>query len=227
MEGPSAIGAAGRMPITAPMTDGPSIQAAGARAVKPGMTLIRVLALVSAFRETDDATPPILMCYYNPVYVYGVDAFLSDARSAGVDGLIIVDLPPEEDAERGQAELGILFGRQIDDNQAIDPGRSCVAEEGVDAIDINGVVVAHQDGRRRVIRFAEGAHKGEHPYQRHARFDGARARRLDGGAIRHGSGDRHAARRPDGGWPLHPGGGRCGSSWRASSTTGRGGERLA
>ena len=87
------------MPFTDPMADGPSIQAAGLRALKAGMTLKRVLALVSAFREQDDATPLILMGYYNPVYVYGVDRFLSEAKSAGVDGLIIVDLPPEEDAE--------------------------------------------------------------------------------------------------------------------------------
>jgi tryptophan synthase alpha chain len=87
------------MPFTDPMADGPSIQAAGLRALKAGMTLRRVLALVRAFRERDDATPLILMGYYNPVYVYGVDRFLADAKSAGVDGLILVDLPPEEDAE--------------------------------------------------------------------------------------------------------------------------------
>jgi tryptophan synthase alpha chain len=87
------------MPFTDPMADGPSIQAAGLRALKAGMTLRQVLALVRAFRERDDATPLILMGYYNPVYVYGVDGFLADAKSAGVDGLIIVDLPPEEDAE--------------------------------------------------------------------------------------------------------------------------------
>jgi tryptophan synthase alpha chain len=87
------------MPFTDPMADGPSIQAAGLRALKAGMTLKKVLALVRAFRERDDATPLILMGYYNPVYVYGVDRFLTDAKSAGVDGLIIVDLPPEEDAE--------------------------------------------------------------------------------------------------------------------------------
>jgi tryptophan synthase alpha chain len=87
------------MPFTDPMADGPSIQAAGLRALKAGMTLRQVLALVRAFRERDDATPLILMGYYNPVYVYGVARFLADAKSAGVDGLIIVDLPPEEDAE--------------------------------------------------------------------------------------------------------------------------------
>ncbi|GAC1332855.1 MAG: tryptophan synthase subunit alpha [Beijerinckiaceae bacterium] len=87
------------MPFTDPMADGPSIQAAGLRALKAGMTLTKTLALVEAFRRRDDATPLILMGYYNPIYVYGVDHFLSDAKSAGVDGLIVVDLPPEEDAE--------------------------------------------------------------------------------------------------------------------------------
>jgi tryptophan synthase alpha chain len=87
------------MPFTDPMADGPSIQAAGLRALKASMTLKKVLDLVRGFREDDDTTPLILMGYYNPVYVYGVDRFLADAKSAGVDGLIIVDLPPEEDAE--------------------------------------------------------------------------------------------------------------------------------
>jgi tryptophan synthase alpha chain len=87
------------MPFTDPMADGPSIQAAGLRALEAGMTLRKVLDIVRAFREDDDTTPLILMGYYNPVYVYGVDRFLADAKSAGVDGLIIVDLPPEEDAE--------------------------------------------------------------------------------------------------------------------------------
>jgi tryptophan synthase alpha chain len=87
------------MPFTDPMADGPAIQAAGLRALKAGMTLKKTLALVRAFRAGDAATPLVLMGYYNPIYIYGVDKFLSDARSAGVDGLIIVDLPPEEDTE--------------------------------------------------------------------------------------------------------------------------------
>jgi tryptophan synthase alpha chain len=87
------------MPFTDPMADGPSIQAAGLRALKAGMTLKKTLAMVRAFREGDNATPLVLMGYYNPIYIYGVDRFLSDAKSAGVDGLIIVDLPPEEDTE--------------------------------------------------------------------------------------------------------------------------------
>jgi len=87
------------MPFTDPMADGPSIQAAGLRALHAGMTLKKTLELVRSFRRDDDATPLVLMGYYNPIYIYGVDRFLVDAKSAGVDGLIIVDLPPEEDAE--------------------------------------------------------------------------------------------------------------------------------
>jgi tryptophan synthase alpha chain len=87
------------MPFTDPMADGPSIQAAGLRALKAGMTLKKTLELVRGFRKDDDATPLVLMGYYNPIYIYGVDKFLVDAKAAGVDGLIIVDLPPEEDTE--------------------------------------------------------------------------------------------------------------------------------
>jgi tryptophan synthase alpha chain len=87
------------MPFTDPMADGPAIQAAGLRALKAGMTLAKTLAMVRAFRANDDATPIVLMGYYNPIYIYGVDRFLADAKSAGVDGLIVVDLPPEEDDE--------------------------------------------------------------------------------------------------------------------------------
>src|SRR6201985_1182554 len=87
------------MPFTDPMADGPSIQAAGLRALKAGMTLKKTLELVRGFRAGDDATPIVLMGYYKPIYSYGVDRFLADAKAAGVDGLIIVDLPPEEDDE--------------------------------------------------------------------------------------------------------------------------------
>jgi tryptophan synthase alpha chain len=87
------------MPFTDPMADGPAIQAAGLRALKAGMTLKKTLDLVRAFRTGNDTTPLVLMGYYNPIYIYGVDKFLADAKSAGVDGLIIVDLPPEEDTE--------------------------------------------------------------------------------------------------------------------------------
>ena len=87
------------MPFTDPMADGPAIQAAGLRALKGGQRMTKTLAMVRAFRKEDDATPLVLMGYYNPIYIYGVDKFLADAKAAGVDGLIIVDLPPEEDEE--------------------------------------------------------------------------------------------------------------------------------
>jgi tryptophan synthase alpha chain len=87
------------MPFTDPMADGPAIQMSSQRALKAGQTLKKTLELVRAFRGSDDATPLVLMGYYNPIYVYGVDRFLRDAKGAGVDGLIIVDLPPEEDEE--------------------------------------------------------------------------------------------------------------------------------
>jgi tryptophan synthase alpha chain len=87
------------MPFTDPMADGPAIQAAGLRALKAGMTLKKTLKMVRGFRDHDATTPLVLMGYYNPIYIYGVDKFLVDAKSAGVDGLIIVDLPPEEDEE--------------------------------------------------------------------------------------------------------------------------------
>jgi tryptophan synthase alpha chain len=87
------------MPFTDPMADGPAIQASGLRALKAGMTLKKTLAMVGEFRKGDNTTPLVLMGYYNPIYIYGVDKFLADAKTAGVDGLIIVDLPPEEDKE--------------------------------------------------------------------------------------------------------------------------------
>ena len=87
------------MPFTDPMADGPSVQVAGQRALKGGQDLKKTLQLVREFRAGDNDTPVVLMGYYNPVYIYGVDKFLADAKSAGIDGLIIVDLPPEEDEE--------------------------------------------------------------------------------------------------------------------------------
>lgn len=87
------------MPFSDPMADGPAIQAAGLRALKAGQTLPRTLDLVRAFRQTDADTPIVMMGYYNPIYIYGVDRFVADALEAGVDGLIVVDLPPEMDDE--------------------------------------------------------------------------------------------------------------------------------
>jgi tryptophan synthase alpha chain len=87
------------MPFTDPMADGPAIQASSQRALKAGQTLKKTLELIREFRKGDNDTPIVLMGYYNPIYIYGVDKFLVDAKAAGVDGLIVVDLPPEEDAE--------------------------------------------------------------------------------------------------------------------------------
>ncbi len=84
------------MPFSDPMADGPAIQASSLRALKGGMTLKKTLDVVADFRKQDDETPVVLMGYYNPIYIHGVEAFVTDARAAGVDGLIIVDLPPEE-----------------------------------------------------------------------------------------------------------------------------------
>jgi len=103
------------MPFSDPMADGPAIQAAGQRALKAGASMRRTLALVRAFRADDRDTPIILMGYYNPIYRYGNEAFARDAAAAGVDGLIIVDLSPEEDSElRPLAEAaGIAFIRLV------------------------------------------------------------------------------------------------------------------
>ena len=87
------------IPFTDPMADGPTIQLAGQRALEAGQTLEKTLQIAREFRKTDDATPIVLMGYYNPIYSRGVDRFLKDAVAAGIDGLIIVDLPPEEDSE--------------------------------------------------------------------------------------------------------------------------------
>ena len=87
------------LPFTDPMADGPTIQLAGQRALEGGMTLQRTLDMATEFRKTDETTPIVMMGYYNPIYNRGVDKFLADAKEAGIDGLIVVDLPPEEDEE--------------------------------------------------------------------------------------------------------------------------------
>ncbi|TCM80976.1 tryptophan synthase subunit alpha [Rhodovulum steppense] len=87
------------MPFTDPMADGPTIQLAGQRALEGGQTLQKTLDMARAFRAGDDTTPIVMMGYYNPIYNRGVERFLADAREAGIDGLIVVDLPPEEDEE--------------------------------------------------------------------------------------------------------------------------------
>jgi tryptophan synthase alpha chain len=103
------------MPFSDPMADGPGVQAAGMRALAAGQTLTKTLAMVREFRKTDSATPIILMGYYNPIYIYGSEAFIADALAAGADGLIVVDLPPEEDAELciPALEAGLSFVRLL------------------------------------------------------------------------------------------------------------------
>jgi tryptophan synthase alpha chain len=87
------------MPFSDPMADGPAIQAAGLRALKGGQTLVKTLQMAADFRQGDNETPIVMMGYYNPIYIYGVERFLIDAKTSGVDGLIVVDLPPEMDEE--------------------------------------------------------------------------------------------------------------------------------
>jgi tryptophan synthase alpha chain len=87
------------MPFSDPMADGPAIQLAGQRALKGGQTLAKTIQMARDFRKEDDATPIVLMGYYNPIYIYGVERFLDEALEAGIDGLIVVDLPPEMDDE--------------------------------------------------------------------------------------------------------------------------------
>ncbi len=101
------------MPFSDPMAEGPPIQAATLRALRGGQTMKRTLEMVREFRKADDTTPIVLMGYYNPIYIYGVPRFLADARAAGVDGLIVVDLPPEEDDELclPALEAGVSFIR--------------------------------------------------------------------------------------------------------------------
>ena len=101
------------MPFTDPMADGPAIQAASLRALEAGASMRQTIAMVGEFRRGDDATPIVLMGYYNPIYAYGVDRFLADALSSGVDGVIVVDLPPEEDDElcRPALDAGLNFIR--------------------------------------------------------------------------------------------------------------------
>ncbi|PYF09660.1 tryptophan synthase alpha chain [Rhodobacter viridis] len=101
------------LPFTDPMADGTTIQLAGQRALDGGQTLQKTLDMVAEFRKTDDTTPIVMMGYYNPIYNRGVARFLADAKAAGIDGLIVVDLPPEEDAELclPAAEAGINFIR--------------------------------------------------------------------------------------------------------------------
>ena len=133
------------MPFTDPMADGPAIQAAGLRALKAGQRMTGTLSLVRDFRKDDDETPIILMGYYNPIYIYGNERFLADAKAAGVDGLIIVDLPPEEDEELCLPALkaGLNFIRLADPHD-----RRQTAAKG-----------AHQYVGLRLLRLGDGRNR--------------------------------------------------------------------
>ena len=117
------------MPFSDPMADGPSIQKASLRALASGASLKRTLELARAFRDKDPDTPLILMGYFNPIYIYGTEAFVRDAAAAGVDGMIVVDLPPEEDEElRPAAESA---GISVSDIDGLDDRIRAIAEECV------------------------------------------------------------------------------------------------
>ena len=100
------------MPFSDPMADGPAIQAASQRALKSGQTMKRTLAMVRDFRKTDRDTPIVLMGYYNPIYIWGTERFVRDAHAAGVDGVIVVDLPPEEEESKDEPEEKFLAARK-------------------------------------------------------------------------------------------------------------------
>ena len=143
------------MPFTDPMADGPAIQASSQRALKAGQTLRKTLDMVRAFRRRDDATPVVLMGYYNPIYICGVERFLADATGAGVDGLIVVDLPPEEDDELCLPALaaGLNFIRlatpTTDDNRL--PAVLANTSGFVYYVSITGITGAAAPDTRRVV----------------------------------------------------------------------------
>jgi tryptophan synthase alpha chain len=114
------------MPFSDPMADGPAIQASGQRALKGGQSLKKTLSLASDFRKGDNETPIVLMGYYNPIYIYGVERFLADANKAGIDGLIVVDLPPENG--RGTVPAGAQGRHQLHPACHPDHGRQAVAD---------------------------------------------------------------------------------------------------
>ena len=175
------------MPFTDPMADGPAIQAAGLRALASGQNMKRTLALVREFRRGDEATPVVLMGYYNPIYVYGVDQFLADAKSAGVDGLIVVDLPPEEDTELC---LPALQGRfQFHPARYADDRRQTAADGAREHVGLCLLRLDHRYYRRggagpRQRRASGRAHQAPHQiaglcrfWRPHGRAGDARLRR--------------------------------------------------
>ena len=187
------------MPFTDPMADGPAIQASGLRALKAGETLVKTLALVRSFREHDRTTPIILMGYYNPIYIHGVARFLEGAKSAGVDGLIVVDLPPEEDDELVPA--GAEVGPCLHPSRHTDDGRQAAPQgarqyRGLCLLRIDHRHHGSGDARLRRRRGGGVADQAPHPAsgRRRLRRQDARARRgrRRGGGRRR---DRFLARR--------------------------------
>ena len=191
------------MPFTDPMADGPSIQAAGLRALKAGMTLKKTLEMVRSFRGGDNATPLVLMGYYNPIYIYGVDKFLADAKAAGIDGLIIVDLPPEEDTELclPAMKAGLNFIRLA--TPTTDDKRLPAVLANTSGIRL---LRLHYRHHRRGQRRRQGRRRGRFPHQAAHRIAGLRRLWYPNAGER----PRH---RGEGGW--------CGSRHRAGRCAAR------
>ena len=150
------------MPFTDPMADGPAIQASSLRALKAGQNMKKTLEVVRAFRKQDDATPIVLMGYYNPIYVYGVDRFLKDAKGAGVDGLIVVDLPPEEDEELCLPAL--KAGHRLHPARDAHDRRQAPARGAEEHLGLRLLRLHHRHHRRRGARFRQGQCRGR-PHQ--------------------------------------------------------------
>ena len=193
------------MPFTDPMADGPAIQAGGLRALKAGQTMTKTLALVRAFREGDDATPIVLMGYYNPIYIYGVDRFLADAKAAGVDGLIVVDLPPEEDEELC---LPALQGRaQLHPPGDADHRRQAAAGRAREHLGLRLLRLDHRHHRHGGARRRQGRRGGRAHQAPHQAAGRGRLRRADRRA-----GARHRAKAPTASWSARRWSTRCEAS---------------
>ena len=165
------------LPFTDPMADGPAIQAAGLRALKVGQDTVKTLDLVRRFRAEDQDTPVILMGYFNPIYVYGVDRFLADAKEAGVDGLIVVDLPPEEDDELCLPALkaGLAFIRlATPDHRRQAPAGGAREHGGLRLLRLD-----HRHHRRRDAGFRQGRDGGGADQAPHAASRRGRLRRQE------------------------------------------------
>ncbi len=190
------------LPFTDPMADGPAIQAAGLRALKQGQDVASTLALVRRFRDEDGETPVILMGYFNPIFIYGVDRFLADAGAAGVDGLIVVDLPPEEDDELCLPALraGLAFVRlatpTTDDRRL--PAVLANTAGFVYYVSITGITGAATPDFGKVVG-GGGANQAPHAPARRGglRRQGRRPRGCGGPRRRWGRGRLRADRRPE------------------------------